>query len=391
MPSIPRIVVVDAARDVAPIVRGALALLNRPCILIEVPSSDDALAEVSRSEIDLMVTAYTIPGMMNGFELATRVSREFLATPVIVLAQEDDPTVDVSVLGDAAFQYFMRPVGEPFVRGLRIALDGEAAVADEAPAAGPAVDLGPVPAVDTGELATMVVDLMRDAGAMSIILADRTGRVLIERGATGYIDRETLAAVLGPMFARSAEIGPLVGGHAWTMHYYNGERLDVYGLALGVHYILCLVFEGTNRRAMAPVMLYGRRTADQIIEMLGEAAYSIKKVEPAPAPKAESRPAARKQKADDVPAAKPSRQSQKQGTSAASLEAMFDAQPEPAGMDPVADFDADALFGQAIDEELAESMFDTDALSDLADSISHDEGQRVGWDEAIDMGIIDEQ
>ena len=92
---------------------------------------------------------------------------------------------------------------------------------------------------------------MRDVGAMGIILADRTGRVLIDEGATGYVDREKLAVILGPSFARSAEISPLIGGNAWTMQYYDGERLDVFGLALGVHYFMCLIFEGSNRRPLA--------------------------------------------------------------------------------------------------------------------------------------------
>ena len=52
--------------------------------------------------------------------------------------------------------------------------------------------------------------------------------------------------------------------------------------------------------------------------------------------------------------------------------------------------DLDALFGQSIDEGLADSLFDPDSLSDLAASLVSDDGERVGYDEAIDMGILDE-
>lgn len=390
MPPIPRIVVVDADHNIAPIVRGALALLSRQYIMVEVPSSEDALEEVANSSIDLVVTAYRCAGEMHGVELATRICHKSLGTPVIVLADEGDPQLEVDALEDAPFQYFVRPVAEPFLRGLKVALDGETVLAEENEPAGDTLDLGPVPKLDLDEVNTIVADLMRDAGAMGIILADRTGRVLIHHGATGYIDRETLAVLLGPMFARVAEVGPLVGGRAWTMHYYNGERLDVYSLALGLHYMMCLVFEASNRRALASVMLYGRRTADQIIELMGDTAYAVKKAEPLPPPRAEKRPrtepvtivAEPESVADEAAAAS-------QEESLDDLEAALAAADEPS-LEPVQDFDPEALFGQAVDESLADTMFDPDTLGDLAESIVPDEDERVGYDEAIDMGILDE-
>ena len=105
--------------------------------------------------------------------------------------------------------------------------------------------------------------------------------MVVDVGAT-RADREA-GGVVGPGLLRAGMVGPLVGGDAWAMHYYDGERLDVFGLALGVHYFLCLIFEGTNRGAFGPVMMYGRRVADQIIQMLGPAAYQTRPAEASPA------------------------------------------------------------------------------------------------------------
>jgi CheY-like chemotaxis protein len=385
MPSAPRIVVVDPAYDVARIVRGALTLLNRQHILIEVPTAEDTLEEVRHSAIDLVVTAYQIPGKMHGIDLAQQICHESLGTPVIVLADEGDPQIEAEALGEAPFQYYVRPVAEPFLRGLRIALDGEAAVqAEDVQAAPLSSDLGPVPNINVDELRGIIGSLVRDVGAMGAVLADRTGRVLIETGAIGYIDRETLSAILGPSFAQAAQISPLVGGDAWAMQYYDGERLDVFGLALGIHYFMCLIFEGSNRGAFGAVTMFGRRAADQMIDMLGEAAYAAKKPEPLPLPK-EKEPAP----APPAPVARP-QERQQRVEEVAALEALFDEQPGEPMLEPVADFDPDALFGQAIDQGLADSLFDENALSDLAASIAASEGERVGYDEAIDMGILDE-
>jgi CheY-like chemotaxis protein len=381
MSSIPRIVVVDASPVIARIMHGAMALLSRQYILIEVPTAEDAWDEVLRSDVALLVTAYGIPGEMDGIQLATRISHESLGTPVIVLAEENDPLLDRQTLEEAPFQYFVRPVAEPFLRGLRVALDGEAAVASEEAKPAPEMDLGPIPPINVNKLSDIVMPLVRDVGAMGVILADRTGRVLVDQGATGYIDREKLAVIMGPAFARSAEISPLVGGNAWTMHYYDGERLDVFGLSLGIHYFMCLIFEGSNRGAFGAVTMFGRRAADQMIEMIGEAAYLLKKPEPLLPPKDEEpvakvvEPPARKKKKSDEVAAVP-----------------VPAATRPVGpaAEPVAAIDVDALFRQSIDENVAASMFDPEALSDLAASLLSDEEERVGYDEAIDMGILDE-
>jgi CheY-like chemotaxis protein len=382
MPSVPRIVTVDPTYNITRIVRGAMTLLNRQHILIEVPSSDDALGEVSNSSIDLVITAQDVPGNMDGIELATRISHESLGTPVIVLAEAEDPPVDETILEDAPFQYFMRPVAEPFLRGLRIALDGETAVeASESQAGLAGPDLGPVPAVDIEQLRDVVIPLVRDVGAMAVILADRTGRVLVEHGATGYIDRETLAVILGPSFARANEVSDLVGGKAWTMHYYDGERLDVFGLALGLHYFICLIFDGSNRGAFGAVTMFGRRAADQMIEMLGEAAYAVKTAETAPAAK----PKKKKRKTQETPVA-----AAKAEEPTEEMAALFETAPSAPTLEPVTDFDPEALFGQSVDESAADVLFDPDALGDLAASLAAEEGERVGYDEAIDMGILDD-
>ncbi|MBN1679070.1 MAG: response regulator [Anaerolineae bacterium] len=378
MTSVPRVVLVDPTHDVTRIINGAFALLNRQFILVEVPTAEDALAEVLGSPIDLVVTAYDIPGHMHGIELATQISHESLGTPVIVLGNENDPNIDVEALKEAPFQYFLRPTAEPFLHGLRVALDGEAAVATDQTPSKPAVDLGPIPNIDLDNMRNIVVPLMRDVGAMGVILANRRGRVLIDEGATGYVDREKLAVLLGPAFASSREMGELVGGNAWTMHYYDGDRLDVFGLALGIHYFICLIFDGSNRGAFGAVTMFGRRAADQMIDMIGDTAYVTREAEALPPPK---------KKEEEMVAAEPQPQAKKKPKAAAEPAVEVPVSPEA---EPISDFDADDLFGQLIDESMADSLFDPEKLEELVVSIGAEEEERVGYDEAIQLGILNE-
>jgi hypothetical protein len=177
------------------------------------------------------------------------------------------------------------------------------------------------------------------------------------------------------VFARAADISPLIGGDAWAMQYYDGERLDVFGLGLGIHYFMCLIFEGSNRGAFGAVTMFGRRAADQMIDLIGGAAYASKKPEPLPPPK-------EKEPVREPVAPPPTKE---KTPAVAEMEALFDTQRGEPVLEPVSDFDPDALFGQSIDETLADSLFDPDTLSDLAASLAASEGERVGYDKPIDM------
>jgi len=353
MRAVPRIVVADASSELARIVRGALALLHRPAILVEVPTSDDAVQEVAAAEVDLVVTAYRVPGQLNGLALADCIVHESLRTPVIVLADEGDPLPDRAALAGAPYQVHTRPAAEAFVRGLRAALDGEAAAPIEEPPAPDEGDLGPVPPLNAEAMRAVLSSLQRDVGAMGVFVADRTGRVLVEQGATGYVDRAGLAALLGPTIARGAQVGALLGGRAWSLHHYDGERLDIFALALGLHYFMVLLFDTAHRGAFGAVRMFGRRAADRMIEMMGEAAYRTRQAPP------------------NVPPAAPAADASVGGSPASG------------------DLDFEALFGQPIDERQAERLFDPDALTDLAASLPGAE-RRVNYDEAVDLGILDE-
>lgn len=382
---VPRIVVVGATPDMARIIRGVMALLSRPYTLVEAPTAEAALEEAARARVDLLLAAYRTPGSMDGVELARRIGQQTPTLPVIVLADAGDPIPPPEDLATATCQFFMRPVAESFLRSLRAALDGQRVAAAEG--SSPISDgvFDSVPLLDAGPVRDLVRGLARDVGALSALLADRTGRIVVDVGAAGALDRERLLALVGQGLARAGGVGPLIGGNAWAMHYYDGERFDVFGLALGVHYSLLLVFEGANRGAFGPVMMYGRRVADQIIQMLGAAAYQASSGQAPPASEPESAagrtvpaPAPVAHIVPPVPEVEDGRRAN------ADVEA-----PKELGAE-TDDLDLDALFAQMVDESLAASAFDPDDLGHLAASLGSDDPNQVGYSDALDMGILDD-
>lgn len=375
-----RIVAADSSARVPNIVRAALDLLERPAVVIEVPSAEAALAELQRGSVDVLVCAPALPDM-SGADLAARVHQAVPALPVIILAGKGDPEPEARP-GAPLFYLARAQQGDQFVRVLRAALDGEALIpsADRAAPAQPT--LGPVPQVDTDAMYDILSAMLTDVGAMAVVLADRNGSVLLERGAVGYLDRELLAGTLAPAFANMVSVGPLVGGaKPRAMHFYDGDEFDIFALAVGLHHFICLIFEGSaGSRAFGAVTMFGRRAVQEMLEVIGEAAFTIQVVEEeeAPAEAPAGRPIPKKKKTQEL---RP-------------LEAQ-PAQPEyvpprPPPLEPLPeDADLESLLADLdkLDLSKAEEIFDPEKLAEMAaESMA---GERLSYEEAQQMGVLE--
>src|SRR5450755_617610 len=254
-PTNPRIIVVDDNRGISNIVRASLELLGRRPRLIETQTADDALMELRVSSPDLLITAHTLAGSDNGPTLAVMAKRELAALPIIVLGNESDPVLDEEMLAQSPFQYLRTPLApETFIRALRVALDGPEAV----PQQSMSQEINePVPMVDTDKLRPILFQLMRDVGAMAAVLADRNGKVISYEGAAGYIDRDLLASTLGPGFGSTSKILSIIGEQPRVLKYFDGDKLDVFGLAVGLHYFVTLIFDNKAGSTLGNVKRFG--------------------------------------------------------------------------------------------------------------------------------------
>src|SRR5579859_553271 len=295
-PNNPRIVIADDTQGLATITRSALELMGRRSRIIEAHTGEDALDEARLRAPDLLITAYKLGSTMTGVMLALQAKREAAGVPIIVIATESDLELDQETLTDSPFQYLRRPfVPELFIRALRISLDGPEAV----PVAEVPVDpLGPVPEVEVDKLRQISSKLMREVGAMSVVLSDRNGKVLTYDGAAGYIDRDVLSAGLGPTFAGTARILTILGEQPRVLKYYDGDKFDIFSLAIGLHHFISLVFDGASGdRALGPVRRYGGSAVNEMLTIVGGSAFAVappaaRSPEPAraPEPKVEAKP-----------------------------------------------------------------------------------------------------
>lgn len=374
MASIHRIMVIDTRAHLSDLVRAAMSMLGRRYAIYEVPSAESALDEIARVEFDLIVTAYTLDGTMNGLELAKRAIRERAGVAIVVVASENDPMIDAEQLEELPIQFMPYPPGEKFVRALRVGLDG--ADMTEAIEGVSEIDLGPIPPLDIDKARAILVNTMREVGAIGGLIADRTGRVVVDER-TGYIDKSLIASVLGPTFAHATKIGPQIGGQGWSLKFYDGNRYDLFALALGYHYFAAFLFDDTKTGAFGAMTRFGRQGAEEIIKLLGDNAWTFDQPATPPAPilPTSPRPISRPPKHATQPLPK--------------LEITPTPPPlldEPI-LEPVGELDLDLLFGQSNPDELTfDDLFGNNQPVNL--DIGNIHGDKMSFEEAQNMGLL---
>jgi len=387
MPSLPRIITVDPTWTIARIVRAAMDLMDRGVIQVDVPGGPEALEELGRGGTHLVVTALEIGDEMKGFELALRVKQTAPESAVIILADVDDPEgLDAETTADSPFIYMRRPVDiQRFLGVLMAGMNGEDmfGALTTPPATTTAIDRGPVPAIDKNKSQQILDTLLHDVGGMAVVLADRNGEVLMERGAVGFLNRMQLTTALIPTVNTTIDMGELIGGQPSVVQFYDGEDKDVFVFSAGLHHILCVVFDGqAGARQFGIVNRYGRKAAEDLIALLGANAFIIEK--PRQVVKEEAAPAR--------PTKKGKRATEEQAKIESVIERAVEpkaAEPEPLKLDPIENFDQD-IFSQLgdLDESDANDMFDPDKLAEIAEEVAKRKGGPVSMDEAAELGII---
>lgn len=370
-------------------VRGALDLLAFPATHVDVPAASEALDEIKHRPCSLLLAAHELDNGLSGAQLSAQARALLPTAGVVLLIEADTPDLNEDALAQAGVICLRRPLdAHQFMRVLAAGLDGGDLFAALKPPAsnseGPALpDLGPVPAIDGAAARTIVDALLTDVGAMAVVLASRAGEVLLERGAVGYLDRERLARALLPMVATSFDMSELVGGRASSVQFYDGENYDVFVLSVGLHHFLCLVFDGqAGNRQFGAVNRFGRRAAEDLVALLGAAAYAVQK--PAAA-RDEQRPRRTKRSTQTEPLAPLPDEVLEPIARAAEV---TPPEPAPLKLEPVEQFDP-SIFDQldALNIEAADALFDPEALGELV-SKSRDKGGPIGFAEAIELGIM---
>lgn len=281
----PRILIVDDQRDITRMLRIAMEALGRGYQVSDVPSAEEALLEIRRAPVDVVVTDLRLPGI-TGLELIKRLrSLASQATMIVISAHADEITQAECRRQGALF--FPKPLSlDAFLATVQQAV-GEKVRA----AAQPTPD---APGSQPG-IADRLARLRRDLGALAVFLIDLDGQVAVRAGDVNRLDLDPVLAPLMSAFSASLKVSRALGAHVPSnVHFFDGDSHDVYVANVGQQFALAIIFSGERGALqMGPVMRYGRQCADELVGL-------IKRIGVEPAPEAEPAPPA----AASEPAAK---------------------------------------------------------------------------------------
>src|SRR5690606_27269393 len=157
--------IVDDQRDISRMLRAALETLGRGYEVVDALSAEEALLEIQRLPIDLLITDLRLPGI-NGLELIARLrSLASQAHMIVISAYADERTR--AECGRLGATFFEKPLSlAEFIKGV------QALLADRAAPAAPEPRQDEQPAI-----ADRLARLRRDLGAVAVCLVDLDGKI----------------------------------------------------------------------------------------------------------------------------------------------------------------------------------------------------------------------
>jgi DNA-binding NarL/FixJ family response regulator len=260
----PRILLVDDQRQVSRVLRSALEVSSKDYIINDVSSAEEALLEISRGPLDLLVTDLRLPGM-TGLELVERVLETNPKARSILIT--GDPTEKVrrqaEALGVVAF--LRKPIGtNMFLEIVEHAL--KQATQEESKAQAERS----VP----NEASTRLRDLRKELAAEAVMLIDEEGNLVARAGEDQGLDLEEGLPSLMEAHRAALRVSRFLRADVPSnFHHFDGETHDFYLTNVGEDHALLMVFRGRQEAGqMGAVVHFGRRAAEGLLSLLGQEA-----------------------------------------------------------------------------------------------------------------------
>lgn len=253
-----RILLVDDQRQVSRVLRSSLELSGRDYIISEVTSAEEALADLSRAPVDLLVTDLRLP-TMSGLELIeqAQATNPKLQTILISGSGTDEVRQRAEQLGVVAF--LSKPIGSnTFIEIVEAALE----VAREKAQA---------KAERTRKvLRDRLADLRQQVGAEAVFLLEGNGDTLAQSGdAAGLDQQETFGTVMEAHRA-SIRVSQTLGTDGLqNFHHFDGLDHKLYLTNVDHEHALVIILRGSQEAGqLGAVMHYGRRSAEALAAYL---------------------------------------------------------------------------------------------------------------------------
>lgn len=261
-----QILVVDDHFEMLEFLRSMLELSNQDCEVLAVPSAEEGLLELRRSQFDLLITDVRLPGM-SGFDLVRRLKALGREMPVIMITaySSSQGKKEANELG--VYRYFQKPLDtDSVLTAVHTALHGEAVSLPE-----------PTPVVTTAAATAVSDDLQRrldalrvDTGAVHLTLASAVGEILFSAGDGRQFNLPKLIGIVADNLKNSFLLADELGAtEPFTLQYHMGSEFEFYCANVGRHHFLTLFFDMAARRGrIGTIWVFTQRAIKDLQQLL---------------------------------------------------------------------------------------------------------------------------
>ncbi len=272
--SAPRILLVDDERQLSRMLRTSLELSGRGFVVIDVPSGEEALLELGRAPVDLLVTDLRLPGM-SGLELLERARQVNPDLRAIVITGHPSEEMRARAQSLGVVALLPKPIGTNLFlatvdRALQLAEPGTVAV-----------DASARP-----HLEARLAELQHELGAQAAALVDPGGAVVAQSGDLSAVDLDQALGPLQAAFQAGLKVSHALGSLLpANLQFFDGEEHDLYLTNVGAYYGLVIAFSARQGAGkMGAVVHYGRRAADDLLALLSTLPETATPAEAEPEP-----------------------------------------------------------------------------------------------------------
>lgn len=290
------ILLVDDQHDILRLLHSTLdTLKNGELEIFESPSGEEAMLEVSRRKIDLLVSDYLLPGM-TGIELMHKVRAKNPDVKVILISGRTDRKARDEMLNAGAIALFDKPIPladfldviERNLGLIRTIFPPESDVKSEA---------------RRSRISDLLANFRQDLKAQAVFLLNDRGMVMARAGDLRDSSMEvSLLSALSAIFAAGLKISKFNRQETLDQQFvFNGGDHDLLLIPIDTTYSLLLAGNGiTNRESLLDTLDAMKALRKEVDKSLRSMGVTAELKEPKSSPTAP-----KKGKTDELPASPP--------------------------------------------------------------------------------------
>ena len=256
----PRILLVDDDKTVSRMLRTSIELSGWEGVVIDVPTGEEALHELGRGPVDLLVADIKLPGI-SGFEVVRAHRRINPHSKTIIVTGDPSEEARGEAEKDDVVVLLTKPIGTSLF------LEAVASVIKDL---GEPVSPRELKKDSKQSLIERLAGLREQHKLEAVVLIDDFGRIIAQDGDLTAIDLEVIFASLASASNAGLKVSHLMGGLLpANLQYYEGEENNLFLYNVGAYYNLVVAFErGSGGQRWASIVLAGRRAANELLDEL---------------------------------------------------------------------------------------------------------------------------